>query len=104
MKTGTEKKALGKSLLDGGLSFFKGIASGINPILGGVVGAAEGVVNKVREEKETNLSSEVGGEGKVDYSRLMGTVVFLFLVILLVMGKLDLDTVKKLFSWFLDLI
>ena len=33
----SEKKALGKSVLNTSLSFFKGIASGINPVLGAVV-------------------------------------------------------------------
>lgn len=98
---GSEKKALFKSILDTGLSFAKGVIAPINPMAGAVLGAAEGIKNKVAEEKEKNLSSEVGGVGKIDPARLAGTLVFIALAVAFMFGLLSMEDVKELMKVFL---
>ena len=88
-----KKKFLG-TLLDAGLSFAKGVIAPINPVAGAVIGAAEGIKEKVKEEKEKNLNSEVGGVGKIDPARLALAVAF-------ALGYLTLDDVKELMKVFL---
>jgi len=90
---GTEKKALGRSILNTSLSFAKGFVGGLNPIVGAVIGAGEGIVKGVQKEKDNNLASEIGGQGKVDYSRLAGVVVF---VGLFAAGLITMEDLKEL--------
>lgn len=97
----TEKKALGRSVLNTSLSFLKGVVGGINPVVGMVVGAGEGIVKGIQKEKDTNLSSEVGGEGKVDYSRLAGVAVFVLLAAGFVFGLITMEDLKELVKIFL---
>ena len=82
------------------LSFVKGAVSGINPVIGGVVGAAEGVVKSIKEEKEANLEDGATPKGQIDWARLTGTVVFLSLVTAFLFGKITLDDVMNLFKAF----
>jgi hypothetical protein len=98
---GTEKKALGKSILNTSLSFVKGLAGGANPIIGAVIGAGEGVVKGIQKEKENNLSSEVGGQGKVDYSHLAGVGVFVLLAAAFAFGLITMEDLKELVKIFL---
>ena len=98
---GTEKKALGRSILNTTLSFTKGLVGGLNPIIGAVVGAGEGVVKGIQKEKDINLASEIGGEGKVDYSRLAGVAVFVGLVALFATGLITMEDLKELIKVFL---
>ena len=98
---GTEKKALGRSILNTSLSFAKGLVGGLNPVVGAVIGAGEGIVKGVQKEKDANLASEIGGEGKVDYSRLAGVVVFAGLVALFASGLITMDDLKELVKVFL---
>ena len=98
---GTEKKALGRSILNTTLSFTKGLVGGLNPIIGAVVGAGEGIVKGVQKEKDANLASEIGGEGKVDYSRLAGIGVFVGLVALFASGLITMEDLKELIKVFL---
>ena len=92
----SEKKSLLSSISLGALSFVKGVAGGINPIIGAAVGAAEGTVKAIKDEKEKNLNSEIGGLGSIDYPRLFGVAVFILLVYLLVSGKITMDEVDQL--------
>ena len=87
---------IGKNILNGSLSFIKGIAGGINPVLGAVVGAGEGVVKGIQKEKEKNVNSEVGGVGKVDLPHLLGVLFFIILVIAFIFGYLTMDDLKEL--------
>lgn len=96
----SDKKKLIKSVSSGALSFLKGIAGGANPIIGAAVGAADGIVKSVKEEKENNLNSEVGGVGSLDVPRLIGVAVFIFLVILFIMGKISFDQIEELIKIF----
>ena len=98
---GTEKKALGRSILNTTLSFTKGLVGGINPVIGMVVGAGEGIVKGVQKEKDANLASEIGGEGKVDYSHLAGIGVFVLLVTLFATGLITMEDLKELIKVFL---
>ena len=98
---GSEKKALGRSVLNTSLSFLKGIAGGVNPIVGAVVGAGEGIVKGIQKEKDNNLSSEIGGEGKVDYSRLAGVGVFVLLATAFAFGLITMEDLKELIKVFL---
>ena len=104
MKTNTEKKALRKQILNGSLSFLKGVAGGVNPILGAAVGMAEGVVKGVQKEKAANLDGEIGGAGKIDYPRLAGVVVFAGLALAVVTGHLSIEQVKDLIKIFMGVM
>jgi len=98
---GTEKKALGRSVLNTGLSFLKGIAGGINPIVGMVVGAGEGIVKGVQKEKDKNLATAVGGEGLIDPSHLAGVGVFVLLAAGFAFGLITMNDLKELIKIFL---
>lgn len=97
----SEKKALGRSVLNTGLSFAKGLVGGLNPIIGAVIGGAEGVVKGVQKEKDKNLTSSVGGEGKIDVAHISGVVVFLVLVAAFIFGAISIDDVGELLKMFL---
>ncbi len=97
----SEKKALGRSVLNTGLSFAKGLVGGINPIVGMAIGAAEGITKGVQKEKDKNLTSEVGGAGKIDFAHIGGVVVFLSLVGAFIAGLITLEDVKELIKIFL---
>ena len=98
---GSDKKALGKSILNTGLSFAKGLAGGLNPIVGAVIGASEGVVKGVQKEKDKNLTSEIGGEGKVDVAHLAGVGVFVLLAAAFAFGLITMEDLKELIKVFL---
>lgn len=97
----SDKKALGRSVLNTALSFGKGILGGINPVIGAAIGAAEGVAKGVQKEKDKNLSSQVGGEGSIDIAHLVGVGVFILLVILFAFGKITMENVQDLLKMFL---
>ena len=96
----SEKKALGRSILNTGLSFAKGLVGGLNPVIGAVIGAGEGVVKGIQKEKDKNLTSEVGGSGKIDVAHIGGIVVFLALVGAFVAGLITLEDVGELLKMF----
>lgn len=98
---GSEKKALGRSILNTGLSFAKGVVGGINPVVGAVIGAGEGIVKGVQKEKDKNLSSEVGGEGKIDVAHLAGVGVFILLAAGFAFGLITMEDLKELIKVFL---
>ena len=98
---GTEKKALGRSILNTTLSFAKGIVGGINPVVGAVIGAGEGVVKGIQKEKDKNQTSEIGGEGKIDVAHLAGVGVFVLLAVGFAFGLITMDDLKELIKVFL---
>lgn len=98
---GTEKKALGRSILNTTLSFAKGIVGGINPVVGAVIGAGEGVVKGIQKEKDSNLASQVGGEGKLDIAHLAGVGVFVLLAAGFAFGLITMEDLKELIKIFL---
>lgn len=98
---GTEKKALGRSVLNTALSFAKGVVGGINPVVGMVIGAGEGIVKGVQKEKDGNLASQVGGEGKVDVAHLSGVAVFVLLAAGMAFGLITMEDLKELMKIFL---
>lgn len=98
---GTEKKALGRSVLNTSLSFVKGLVGGLNPVIGAVIGAGEGIVRGVQVEKDHNLASSVGGEGLIDPARLMGLGVFVVLTAGFVFGLISMDDLKELIKLFI---
>lgn len=98
---GTEKKALGRAILNTGLSFAKGLAGGLNPIVGAVIGAGEGIAKGVQKEKDKNLASEVGGEGKFDPAHFVGVGVFVLLATAFAFGLITMEDLKELIKIFL---
>ena len=98
---GTEKKALGRSILNTSLSFAKGMIGGINPVIGAVIGAGEGIVKGVQKEKDKNISSPVGGEGKIDVAHLAGVGVFVLLALGFAFGLITMEDLKELIKVFL---
>ena len=98
---GTEKKALGRSILNTGLSFAKGLVGVANPIVGMAIGAVEGVSKGVQKEKDANLASQVGGEGKVDVAHLAGVGVFILLAAGFAFGLITMEDLKELIKVFL---
>lgn len=97
----TDKKALGRSVLNTGLSFAKGLVGGLNPVIGMAIGAAEGVTKGIQKEKDKNLATATGGAGKIDLAHIGGIVVFLALVGAFVAGLITLEDVKELIKIFL---
>jgi hypothetical protein len=97
----SDKKALGRSVLNTGLSFAKGLVGGLNPVVGAAIGAVEGTVKGVQKEKDKNLASEVGGAGKIDVAHLSGVVVFLVLVAAFIFGAISLEDLGELVKLFL---
>ena len=98
---GTDKKAIGRSVLNTSLSFLKGVVGGVNPIIGAVIGASEGIVKGVQKEKAKNLDGEVGGKGQIDYSRLAGVGVFVLLAVGFAFGLITMEDLKELIKVFL---
>lgn len=97
----SEKKALGRSVLNTGLSFAKGLVGGANPLIGMAIGAVEGTVKGVQKEKDKNLATTVGGEGKIDVAHLAGVGAFLLLAAAFVFGLISMDDLKELIKLFL---
>lgn len=94
----SDKKALFGNILNTILPIAKNAVSGLNPLIGMAVGAAEGTVKAVKAEKEKNLLSTGGGEGKPNYSMLLGQIAsFLIIVggaVSVAMGWLTFEDVK----------
>ena len=95
----SDKKALFGNVLNTILPIAKTAVSGLNPIIGMAVGAAEGTVKAVKAEKEKNLSSPMGGEGKPNYSMLLGQLLSAVIIIgggvAVAMGWLTFEDVKS---------
>lgn len=104
----SDKKTIGKNVLNGSLSLLKGFVSGLNPIVGAVVGAGEGVVKSIQKEKSANLNSEIGGVGNTDKARLIGFVGGIIIVfgggIAVATGHLTMEEVKDIAKLFKDII
>ena len=65
----------------------------------GVVGIIEGV----KHEKKANLISEIGGQGRPNYARILGYLIFIGLTALLIMGKINKETFEYLLDLFLEM-
>ena len=64
----------------------------LKPLLGAAVGLTEGI----KSEIVNNVNSKDGGEGQVDWVRIVGMVGTLVLMALLVFGKIDIATFESL--------
>lgn len=97
----SEKKKIGKGILNGVLSFAKGVTIG-NPVINMIIGGVQGVVKGVQKTKAKNIDSEIGGVGKVDYSGAIGAATGAIIIIggsiSLMMGWLTSDQLKDILS------
>lgn len=84
------------NILKGVWSFAKGVIGKSNPVVGMALGAVEGVVRQVKDNK----ASDVGGKGQRDYAGLIGSIVGGVVAIygsyLVITGQLDVQTLKDL--------
>jgi len=64
----------------------------LKPLLGAAVGLTEGI----KSEIISNVNSKDGGEGQVDWVRIIAMVGTLVLMALLVFGKIDISTFESL--------
>lgn len=85
-------KILGGVLRVGGRALSGAAGGTLKPVLGAIVGIKEGVM----EEIDNNINSQEGGEGKIDWVRMVSLIITIGLVVLVVMGKIDLDTFEKI--------
>lgn len=94
----SEKKNIFGSILNMVLPIAKTAVSGLNPLVGMAVGAVEGTVKAIKTEKEKNLVSSGGGEGKPNYQMLLGQVLSAVIIIgggiSVAMGWLTFEDVK----------
>jgi hypothetical protein len=66
------------------------------PIIGGVMGVFSGF----KQESDTNLDSEIGGKGHVNWPRLAGLGVSVLLILLFAFGKINMEDLQKLLDYF----
>ncbi len=55
----------------------------------------------VQKEKDKNLTSKVGGEGKIDIAHLAGVGVFVLLAAAFAFGLITMEDLKELIKVFL---
>jgi hypothetical protein len=95
----SEKKNIFGNILNTILPIAKTAVSGLNPLIGMAVGAVEGTVKAVKTEKEKNIVSVGGGEGKPNYQMLMGQLLSALIIIgggvAVAMGWLTFEDVKS---------
>lgn len=106
------KKGFGKKLLDGAWSLTKGIVGINNPVVGagmlvGELGKA-GVgmaINKIKKNLTKNVESKVGGEGRVDWSGIIGSIAGLsgvvFMAYQVYIGAISVDDFIDFFMKYL---
>jgi hypothetical protein len=95
------KKGTGKKILSGVISFASGLAGKSNPVTGTVFQVANLVKSKVIDHLAKNKASEIGGEGKRDYSELAGIALF---TIISVTGLALIGTGKITFEQLMQLL
>ncbi len=83
-----------KLLKSKGFKFVADVALGfISPPLkvgtGLTAGIVSGVKNAVDNERQKNLNSGIGGQGNINYARIIGYLILLLVIILYVFGGLD---------------
>jgi hypothetical protein len=92
-----------KKLLGNALSLIKGAIGVKNPVAGIVIGAAVGVKDQFIKYKKKNKESETGGEGNVDYSGIIGSVIGGTVVLvgsyMLMTGKITVDEFIEMCSF-----
>ena len=95
----SEKKAIGKSVLNTVLRVVKS-ATIANPIVNMGVGAVQGVVKSVQDEKVKNIESEHGGKGNVDIASMIGAIGGFVIVaggtIAMIKGWLTIEDLKAI--------
>jgi glutamate mutase epsilon subunit len=95
----SDKKKIGKNILNGVLRFAKS-ATIANPVVNMGVGAVQGIVKSVQNEKEKNLQSEHGGQGKIDIPSMIGAIGGFVIVvggaIAMIKGWLTIDDLKAI--------
>jgi len=69
------KKKLGKKILKNAFSLVSGVIGIKNPVAGFVIGATVGLKDQFLKHKKENMESEIGGEGNVDYSGIIGSII-----------------------------
>lgn len=94
----SEKKNLFGGILNTILPIAKTAVSGLNPLIGMAVGAVEGTVKAVKVEKEKNLLTQTGGEGKPNYPMLLGQVGSFIIIVggifAIIKGWITIDDLK----------
>jgi len=87
-------KILGGALRVGSRALSGAAGGTLKPILGAIIGIKEGVM----EELDNNIQSENGGQGKIDWVRMVSLISTLGLIVLVLMGKIDLETFESLLN------
>lgn len=64
-----------KKILKHVLSMASGVIGLKNPVVGLIIGSATGIKDQIVKFKKKNKESDVAGEGNVDYSGIIGSVV-----------------------------
>lgn len=72
----------------------------ILPIAGTVVGAVSGAKETIKKIKQNNLEDELGGQGKVNYVRLLSTVAMIGFALMFAFGKINSETFERLIELF----
>jgi len=95
----SEKKNLFGNVLNTVLPIAKTAVSGLNPLIGMAVGAVEGTVKAIKTEKDKNIVSPGGGEGKPNYQMMTGQILSAIIIIgggvAVAMGWLTFDDIKS---------
>jgi len=97
----SEKKNLLNGVFNTLMPIVKTAVSGLNPLVGMAVGAVEGTVKAVKNEKDKILTSPGGGEGNPNYSMMIGQIVsgvifhLLGFLVNKVKGRKVFNTTKK---------
>ena len=95
----SDKKNIFGNVLSTILQIAKTAVSGLNPLIGMAVGAVEGTVKAIKTEKDKNIVSPGGGEGKPNYQMLMGQLLSALIIIgggiAVAMGWLTFEDVKS---------
>jgi hypothetical protein len=94
----SEKKALIGNIFSKAMPILKTAVSGLNPLIGAGVGLVDGATKAIKEEKEKNLATPIGGEGNVNYSMMLGQFLSALIIIgggfAVIMGWLTFEDVK----------
>lgn len=85
-------KILGGVLRVGGRALSGAAGGTLKPIIGAAIGIKEGMM----EELDANIKSDNGGQGKIDWVRMVSLFATLGLIALVVMGKIDMETFESL--------
>lgn len=99
----SDKKRIGKTILNGVLSFVKGATMG-NPVVNTVIGGVDGVVKGIQKGNEIakDKASEIGGVGNVNWTSVIGAIVggviLLGGMVAVAKGWITTDELKEIFK------